>query len=93
MLGYLLILASWLIRTYGAVQEARDFLRKPLIWQSPTASFVLVIIWALLLISGVVLLFDKSKFVEIIVALAIYFVVAPSLLAPLIKTVMDKLGI
>lgn len=41
---YLLLTISWLLRTYGAIQEERDSIDTPMIWQSDTTKTILMVL-------------------------------------------------
>jgi len=90
-MGFILLIISWFLRTYGAIQENRDILSKPLIWQNNTFSLILITIWILLLLSGLYLVFLSSGFVLTIACILIYFVIAP-LFTPLVKKLLDKVN-
>ncbi len=90
-MGYLLLILSWLLRTYGAIQEGRNTIDKPLIWQNDSFSLILIVLWIVLLLSGLFLIFLSEGFVLIFICIFFYFVIAP-LFTPLIKKILDKVG-
>ena len=89
---YLLITISWLLRTYGAIQEERTSINTPLIWQSGTAKTILLIVWILLLLISLYLVFVNSGVLLLLIVLVSYFLVVPALFGRLFKQIIDKLG-
>ncbi|HBQ51089.1 TPA: hypothetical protein DD690_03850 [Candidatus Daviesbacteria bacterium] len=91
-MGYLLLTMSWLLRTYGAVQEKRSSINTPMIWQSDTIKTVLAVLWIVLLLIGLYLIFINNGVVFLLISLVCYFVIAPTLFGKLLKSLIEKLG-
>jgi len=89
---YILLLISYLLKTYGAVQEERDVLSTPLIWQSDVAKTILMSIWVVLLGLGSYLVYMQEGMVLLVFSLIIYFLIAPALFGKLIQNFMNRKG-
>lgn len=92
MIGYILLLISYLLRTYGAVQEERDLINTPMIWQSDFAKTALSIVWIVLLAVSAYLIYTNSGFAVLVVSLLVYFIIAPMLFGKMIKKFLDRIG-
>lgn len=91
-MGHILIAVSWFLRTYGAIQEQRDVLQKPLIWHSNAMKMVLILLWIALLAIGSFIIYSNDGFLVLVIILLVYFVIAPTFVAPLLKKILDKYG-
>lgn len=85
-MGYILILISWVLRTYGAVQEQREPTETPLAFQGDMVKTVLMFLWIVLLAAGSYSIFSTDGLVMLLVTLFVYFVIAPTLLGKFFKS-------
>lgn len=83
---------SWIFRTFGAVQQQRGKLDKPLIWHNLLASLILISIWVVLLIIGLINGYNTGGVKTLIYFLIIYFILLPTLFGNLVKKILDKTG-
>ena len=88
-LGFVVL--SWVFRAFGAVQQQRGNLKKPLIWHNPLANLILILIWTSLLILGTIKGHNAGGIKATIFLLIIYFVLLPILFGNLVKKVLDKI--
>lgn len=93
VIAFGLIILARIIRDFGAVQEKRSPLYKPLIWQSNIMSLTLVIIFLALLIAGLIIGYIAGGFKTLIILVIVFFFVLPTLFGDSIKKIMDKRGI
>ena len=91
-MGYILILISLVLRSYGAVQEERNPASTPMIWQNNTSLTVLMFLWVVLLITGLYLILINNGVVILFVVSLIYFVLFPTLFGSAFKKLLEKLG-
>lgn len=91
-MGYLLLTISWLLRTYGAVQEERSSINTPIIWQSNTTKTTLVVLWIALLLISLYLIFINNGVIFLLTSLVCYFVIAPTLFGKLLKSLIERSG-
>lgn len=91
-MGYIILIISWFLRTYGAVQERRNPLDTPLALQGEAIKTLLMLVWVLLLAGGSYLVFSSAGLIPLAIILALYFFVAPMFLGKLFKKMMDKFG-
>ncbi len=91
-MGYVFIIISWFLRTYGAVQKQRSPIETPLALQGDVVKTSLVLIWILLLGIGSYLVFSSYGFIVLAISLILYFVIAPILFGKIVKKIMDKFG-
>ena len=89
---YLLLTISWLLRTYGAIQEDRGSLNTPMIWQSNTAKTILMLLWIVLLLVSLYMIFSNSGIALVLVSVVCYFLIAPTLFGKILKRVIKKSG-
>ena len=89
---YLILTVSWLLRTYGAIQEKRDPINTPMIWQSNTAKTILMVFWVTLLLISLYLIFVNNGVVLLLISLLCYFVIAPTLFGKILKNLIEKSG-
>lgn len=89
---YLLLTISWLLRTYGAIQEGKTSMNTPMIWQSDTAKTILMILWIVLLLISLYLIFINNGVVLLLISLVCYFVIAPTLFGRILKNLIEKSG-
>lgn len=89
---YLLLIVSYLLRAYGAVQEGRDPINTPLIWQSDFSKNILSIVWISLMITGSYFIYTNNGATSLVISLLIYFLVAPMLFGKIIKKLLDHFG-
>lgn len=89
---YILITISWLLRTYGAIQEDRNPTNTPMIWQSDTTKTILMFLWIALLLVSLYLILINNGLVTLLVSLVCYFLVAPTLLGKTLKDLIEKSG-
>ena len=97
MLNYRLIAIgfiglSWIFRAFGAFQQQRGKLDKPLIWNNPLANLILISIWIGLLIVGLIKGHDADGVKAVIYLLIIYFILLPILFGNLVKKILDRTG-
>lgn len=76
-MGYILLLVSWAIRTYGAVLEKGSPLDTPLAFQSDTVKNFLVLLWIGLLLYGSYRVFLSNGILYLLLSIFIYFLVLP----------------
>lgn len=81
---------SWLLRTYGAVQNERNPVERPVFW-SDNALNILSLIWIIFLGLGIIFSYQSSGFWTTLLLVLIYFVILPILLGQLFKRVLNKL--
>ena len=91
-MGYILLIISWFLRTYGAVQEQRNPLDTPLALQGETIKTLLMLVWVLLLAGGSYLVFSSIGLIPLIITIVLYFVVVSMFFGKLFKKMMDRLG-
>lgn len=91
-MGFFLLTVSWLLKTYGAVQEQRNPINTPAIWSSDAAKLLLIIVWIILLAIGSYFVYSNNGLIVLLLCLLIYFIVAPILFGKLIKKSLDRLG-
>lgn len=91
-MGYLLLIISYLLRTYGAVQDERDPINTPMIWQSDPAKTILSLVWIILLVISVYLIYNNNGFVVLVISLLVYFLFAPILFGKMIKNILNRTG-
>ena len=89
---YLLLIMSWLLRTYGAIQEGKSPINTPMIWQSDTTKTLLMILWIIFLLIGLYLVFINSGVILLLISLLCYFVVLPTLFGKIFKNLIEKSG-
>ena len=89
---YLLLILSWLLRTYGAIQEGRPPINTPMIWQSDMTKTLLMILWIILLLIGLYLVFIHSGAILLLISLLCYFVIFPALFGKIIQNFIEKSG-
>ncbi len=89
---YILITVSWLLRTYGAIQEDRNPTNTPMIWQSDTTKTILMVLWIVLLLVSLYLIILNNGVAMLIISLVCYFVIAPTLFGRILKNLIKKSG-
>jgi len=89
---YLLLIISWLLRTYGAIQEGRSSINTPMIWQGDTTKTMLTVLWVILLLISLYLIFINNGVVVLLISLLCYFVIAPTLFGKILKNLIEKSG-
>jgi len=89
---YLLLTISWLLRTYGAIQEDRGVLDTPTIWQSNTAKTILMLLWIALLLVSLYMIFSNSGITLVVISVVFYFLIAPTLFGKILKRIIEKSG-
>lgn len=77
LVAFAVLLLSWILRAFGAVQAERDPLDKPLIWNSSVVMLGLAVIWMALLVLGLLLCFSASGASAVIAGLGLYFLAFP----------------
>lgn len=80
-LGFILLIASWILRTYGAIIENRNALNTPLFWSSEINKTLLAITWIVLLMIGLYRVYVSQGLLALAISLIVYFLVAPALLS------------
>ena len=91
-MGYLLLIVSWLLRTYGAVQDNRGPVHTPMIWQSDTTKTILVALWIIVLLISLYLIFINNGAALLLISLVCYFVIAPTLFGKTLENLIKKSG-
>ena len=91
-MGYLLIIVSWILRTYGETQEQRNPVITPLVMQGDIPKTLLMVVWIILLGFGSYFIFSSDGIIVLSVSLVIYFLLAPLLFGKWFKKMMDKFG-
>ena|SRR3990170_5936045 len=89
-LGFICL--SWIMRAFGAVQQQRGKLDKPLIWNNPLANLLLILIWVGLLIIGLMKGYSAGGVKVLIYLSIIYFILLPILFGNLVKKILDRIG-
>ena len=83
---------SWIFRAFGAVQQQRGKLNKPLIWHNPLANLILILIWIGLLILSLIKGYSVGGAKTTACLLIIYFILLPNLFGNLVKKLLDRVG-
>ncbi len=89
---FLLLIISYFLRTYGAVQEERDPINTPMLWQSDFAKTTLSIVWIILLAISAYLIYTNNGVMILVISLLVYFFFAPILFGKIIKKLLDRIG-
>lgn len=89
---YLILTISWLLRTYGAIQEERDPINTPMIWQSSTVKTILMLSWMALLLVSLYMIFSNGGILLLFISIACYFLIAPTLFGKIFKRIIEKSG-
>lgn len=89
---YILLTVSWLLKTYGSIQEERGSLDTPVIWQSDTTKTILMVLWIVLLLVSLYLTILNNGVAMLLISLVCYFVIAPTLFGRILKNIIKKSG-
>lgn len=89
---YILLIVSWLLKTYGSIQEERGSLGTPMIWQSDTTKTILIVLWIVLLLVSLYLIIVNNGVAMLLISLVCYFVIAPTLFGRILKNLIKKSG-
>lgn len=84
ILGYILVLVSWVMRTYGALQEKKDMMDKPMIWDSDAFSIVYMMIFFAIGFVGLYMGWTYG-WLHAVIMLALYFAVLPGVVGVMIR--------
>lgn len=82
---YLLLVVSWLIRTFLVTQENRAVLGNSVIWQGDTMKVILMLAWIASLLVSLYIVFSSSGIILVLVILVCYFLLLPALLGKIFE--------